>query len=103
MNPTTSNTVLTRIQALGTEVLGPVSAPHGSSRRTIQLARLLCAYGTLLATLVQVVVWLMIAVFSGNLDTPWWLWTAVPGAAAVGALTLLERWRTWWTSASTHA
>lgn len=102
MNSTTSNTDLTRIQALGAEILGPVRAPHGT-RRTIQLARLVCAYGTLLATLVQVVVWLVIAVFTGHLDTPWWLWTAVPGTVAVGALTLLERWRTWWTSASAHS
>jgi len=36
-------------------------------------------------TVIQFVVWAMIGVIDGW-DTPWWLWTALPGAAVVGAL-----------------
>jgi len=86
--------------ALG-DIFGPVHAPHGTWKRKLLTLRSMVAYGGLLTTLVQVVVWLTIAVFTGHLDSPWWLWTTVPAAAAVVALTALDRWRTGWASVST--
>ncbi|MGY2873489.1 hypothetical protein ACVW00_000679 [Marmoricola sp. URHA0025 HA25] len=99
MNPTTSTTT-TRIHAVGEQVFGPVLAPRGSLERRILLARSAFAYGGLITTLVQVVVWLTIAVLTGHLDSPWWLWTTVPAAAAVAGLTIADRWHTWWATAS---
>jgi hypothetical protein len=90
-----------RIHTLGAEILGPVRAPQGTARRRILLARSAVAYGGLVMTLVQIVVWLMIGVLSGHLDTPWWLWTTVPAGVVVVGLTAVERWRAWWISAAT--
>jgi hypothetical protein len=42
---------------------------------------------TVLGTAVQLVVWGMICVISGDLREPWWLWTTVPGAVVIGLLT----------------
>jgi membrane protein implicated in regulation of membrane protease activity len=94
-------TIGSRIRALGEEILGPVPAPRGSVSRRILLVRSAFAYGGLVATLVQVVIWLMISVFAAHVDSPWWLWTAVPAAVAVAALTLAERSRSRWESTPT--
>jgi hypothetical protein len=80
-----------RLRALTEEILGPVRAPRGTARRRLLLARSACAHVGLIATVIQLVVWLMIGVLTAHLDSPWWLWTAVPAAAAVGVLTLLDR------------
>jgi hypothetical protein len=100
MNPTPIHTPTTRIQAAVDEIFGPVHAPHGTPERRILLARSALAYACLIATLVQVVVWLTIAVLTGHLDSPWWLWTTIPTAAAVVGLSVADRWRTWWSTAS---
>jgi hypothetical protein len=101
MTTTPADTFSSRLQKAGEEILGPVQAPRGTARRRVLLARSAVAYGGLIAALVQIVVWLTIAVFTGHLDSPWWLWTTVPAAAAVVGLTALDRWRTWWATAST--
>ena len=41
---------------------------------------------TVLATVVQLVVWLMICVISQSAEAPWWLWTTVPGVVVIGFL-----------------
>ena len=99
MNPTPIETTL-RIRSVGEQVFGPVCAPRGTLRRRILLARSFFAYGAVISTLVQLVVWLVIGVFTGHLDTPWWLWTTVPATAAVIGLTLADRWHAWWATAS---
>jgi hypothetical protein len=100
MNSTTIQPTATRVHAIGEQVFGPVHAPRGTLQRRILLARSVFAYAGLVTTLVQLVVWLTIAVLSGHLDSPWWLWTTVPAAAGVLGLTVAERWRTWWSAAS---
>ena len=94
MTTTPEPRVLARIQSTGRQIFGPVDASPGTARRRILLARSAVAYGGLVVTLVQIVVWLMIAVLTTSIDSPWWLFTAVPAALAVGVLTLLDRWRT---------
>jgi hypothetical protein len=39
-----------------------------------------------LATGVQIVVWIMIMIIGRHLQEPWWLWTALPGAALTAGL-----------------
>ena len=101
MNPTRNDTIL-RIQAVG-DVFRPVGAPRGTVQRRILLTRSAFAYAGLITTLVQIVVWLTIGVVSGHLDTPWWLWTAVPAAVVVVGLTVVDRWRSWWSIAESTA
>jgi hypothetical protein len=36
------------------------------------------------------VVWLLVAVFSRGLDTPWWLYYVAGGAAAIGSLWIVD-------------
>jgi hypothetical protein len=91
MTSTTAPTIGSRLHTIGTEILGPVRAPRGTPGHRILLARSAVAYFGLIATLVQLVIWLVIAVLTVHLDSPWWLWTAVPAAGAVGALTLAAR------------
>jgi hypothetical protein len=95
MNPTPETSNKSRINELVEEVFGPVHAEPGTAQRQLLVARSVLAYVGLVGTLVQVVVWLMIAVFTGSLDTPWWLWTTVPAAVGVAVLTLADRWRGW--------
>lgn len=53
---------------------------------------------TVVGTLVQVVVWMLVAVFSGSVDTPWWLFSLAGGGTAVLVLLIAdahvhdERW-----------
>jgi hypothetical protein len=101
MKTATNHSPGSRLHALADEVFGPVRAPRGTLERKLLLVRSAFAYGGLLATLVQVVVWLMIGVITAHLDAPWWLWTAVPATAAVGLLTLARRWRHRWGLAET--
>ncbi|QWF76748.1 DUF1707 domain-containing protein [Amycolatopsis sp. CA-230715] len=54
-------------------------------------ARLVAAV-TFALTVVQIVVWVLVMVFSGNAEEPWWMWTALPGAAAVAGLWQARRW-----------
>ncbi|GAA1958307.1 DUF1707 domain-containing protein [Amycolatopsis minnesotensis] len=58
----------------------------------------LVAVATFALTAVQVVVWALVMVFSGSAEEPWWLWTALPGAAAAAGL-----WQArWWLSRDTR-
>jgi len=92
MHTATEKTSNSRLHAVADDIFGPVRASHGTFERKLLLTRSAFAYGGLIATLVQIVVWLAIAVTTAHLDTPWWLWTALPAAAAVGLLTLARRW-----------
>lgn len=100
MTTTSPHTVSSRLHDLGEEVFGPVRAAHGTARRRLLIVRSALAYGGLITTLVQIVVWLMIGVLTAHLDAPWWLWTAVPAGAAVGVLTVVERWQGWWAAST---
>jgi len=40
----------------------------------------------LLTSLVELTVWLAIAITSGTLDAPWWLYSTLVGGLVVGAL-----------------
>jgi hypothetical protein len=80
------------------EVFGPVEALADPFEHRLAVARSAIGYAGLLATLVQVVVWLLIALVSGHLDAPWWLWTTGPAVAALAALSLVRRWHRWYVS-----
>jgi hypothetical protein len=96
MNTTTPHPTGSRLQGLVEDLLGPVRAPRGTLQRRLLVARSVLAYGGIVLTLIQIVVWLMIGVISGRLDTPWWLWTTVPAAVGIVCLTVADRWRDWW-------
>ena len=91
-----------RTRSLVEELFGPVEAPRGSGVRRLLLTRSVLTYAGTIATLVQVVVWLLIGLMTAHLDTPWWLWTTAPWAAAVAVLTLAVRWHGWWTAESSR-
>jgi hypothetical protein len=95
MNPTPETAHESAVQSLFDELFGPVRAAPGTARYRHLLMRSVIAYVGLVATLVQVVVWLMIGVISADLDTPWWLWTTVPAAFGVAVITLADRWHGW--------
>lgn len=50
------------------------------------------AVATFVLTAVQFVVWVLVMVFSGSAEEPWWLWTALPGAAAAAGLWQARLW-----------
>jgi hypothetical protein len=111
MNPTTQPTSsygvpgstprpsAARSRPLLEEIFGPVEAAADPLERRLLVARSVIAYLGLVLTLVQIVVWLMIGLVSTHLDSPWWLWTTAPAVAAVVALTVMQRWHSWWTRA----
>jgi uncharacterized membrane protein YhdT len=74
-------------------MIAPSTARPGSLKRRIHQARQLALTATVLLTLVQMIIWLMIAIGSGQLDGPWWLWTAAGGAFVVLALSSVDRLR----------
>ena len=84
------DTIGTRIGAFVDDVLNPQGPPGAPPARLLRIRQVAAVAGAL-ATLVQIVIWLMIAVLSGDLDAPWWLTTAVPVAALVGILTAADR------------
>lgn len=47
----------------------------------------------LAVVLVELAVWLMICVISGNLESPWWLWSVLGGVVVVGGFHLATRGR----------
>ncbi len=79
-----------RLGAFVNDVIDPPPVEPGPRRRLLFVRQVIAIGGTV-ATLIQIIVWLLLAVFSGHLDTPWWLWTAAPAALAVGVLTVAER------------
>jgi hypothetical protein len=40
-------------------------------------------------TMIHFTIWALICIIGGHLDSPWWLWVALPSGAVIGAL--------WWT------
>ncbi|MEV0843827.1 hypothetical protein AB0I55_30325 [Actinocatenispora sera] len=50
------------------------------------------------ATAVQVIVWLMVAIFGTHLDGPWWLWTPASALAINAALLGLDHVRRHWSN-----
>jgi hypothetical protein len=93
MNNDAAPTVQYPFQAFLAEITRPVPHDGDPVRRRLLLARQIVFVAGAALTLIQVVVWLLVAVLGGGLDVPWWLWTAVPAAAAVAALTGLARFR----------
>lgn len=81
-------------RTLVTDVVRPVRRDIDPTSRRRLVARQIVVLAGAAVTLVQVIVWLMIAILGGGLRAPWWLWTAVPVAIAVGVLTGIERFRT---------
>lgn len=56
------------------------------------------------ATAVQIIVWLLIGIFSTHLDGPWWLWTAGSAFLINAALLLADHVRDQWSRAgSSHS
>ncbi len=60
--------------------------PAGAPTDWLRFARWGAAALTVLATGIQVIVWLMICMVTQSVEEPWWLWTAVPGLAVTGFL-----------------
>ncbi|WP_203965142.1 hypothetical protein [Actinocatenispora thailandica] len=52
------------------------------------------------ATAVQVIVWLMLAIFGAHLDGPWWLWTPASAVLIDAGLLLLDQVRRHWSTAA---
>ncbi|MFI2652077.1 hypothetical protein [Micromonospora fulviviridis] len=90
MNSTpTLQTIGERTRSFVGDVLRPPSTPTGSPRRILAARQITAVVGSL-ATLIQVVIWLLIGVIGGDLDSPWWLLTAVATTAVVGGLTVAD-------------
>jgi hypothetical protein len=45
----------------------------------------------LAVVLVELAVWLVICVISGDLESPWWLWSVLVGGGVVGGFHLATR------------
>lgn len=82
------------VRTLLTDIVRPVRHDLDPASRRLLLARQIVVLAGAAVTLVQVIVWLMIAILGGGLPAPWWLWTAIPVAVAAGVLTAVERFRT---------
>lgn len=76
------------------DIVRPVRQNLDPTSRRLLLARQIVVLVGAAMTLVQVIVWLMIAILGGGLREPWWLWTAIPVVIATGVLTVIERFRT---------
>jgi len=81
-------------RTLVTDIVRPVQQDLDPTSRRLLLARQIVVLAGAAMTLVQVIVWLMIAILGGGLREPWWLWTAIPVVIATGVLTGIERLRT---------
>ena len=81
------------LRTLATDIVRPAVYGADPARRRLLLARQAVAFVGTSATLVQIIVWLLIALLGGGLAEPWWLWTAVPVAVALAALTGADRRR----------
>lgn len=80
---------LKRLGAWSRAVLLPGPASFAGTGR-LRAVRRVVGVATVVGTLVQIVVWLMIAVFSGSVDTPWWLFTTVGGVVVAVCLWMVE-------------
>ena len=60
--------------------------PAGAPTDWLVFARWAAAAFTALTTAVQLIVWLMICVVTQSIESPWWLWSTVPGVIVTGFL-----------------
>ena len=60
--------------------------PAGAPTDWLRFARWGAAAFTALTTAVQLIVWLMICVVTRSIESPWWLWSTVPGVIVTGFL-----------------
>ena len=60
--------------------------PAGAPTDWLRFARWGAAAFTALTTAVQLIVWLMICVVTQSIESPWWLWSTVPGVIVTGFL-----------------
>lgn len=88
--PSTGSAELDQIRAGLSQLFWPDHGTGDERRDRLRTARRAVGAGTVGATLVQVVVWLVIGVATRGVDTPWWLSTLVPGTVGVLALRLAE-------------
>ncbi|MFZ3566676.1 hypothetical protein ACOKM5_06840 [Streptomyces sp. BH097] len=65
-------------------LLGMAPADQRSTTRARFVVTTVAAF----ATAVQIIVWLLVGIFSTRLDAPWWLWT--PGSAFLVNAVLLS-------------
>ena len=72
-----------RVGAWTSRVLWPDGGRLRSMRRAVGAL-------AIVGTLIQIVVWLLVAVFSQSLDSPWWLLYASGGAAAIASLWIVD-------------
>ena len=74
-----------RFGALAKQVFWPVG---GTGK--LRAARRATGVVTVVGSLIQIVTWLLISVFSRHLDTPWWLFYTVGGAVVAGCLWIVD-------------
>ncbi|HEY3688626.1 MAG TPA: hypothetical protein VGL93_36645 [Streptosporangiaceae bacterium] len=79
------------LAAVAAAVAAPSTAPAGSVKRRIHLARQAVLIAATLVTLVQMIIWMIIAIATSHLDGPWWLWSGVVGVVAALGLTAADR------------
>ena len=60
--------------------------PPGAPTDWLHTARWGAAALTVLTTGVQLIVWLMICVVTQSIESPWWLWSTVPGVIVTAFL-----------------
>lgn len=83
--------VATAVRAANAAIWSQSTAPAGTLADRLHLARQLTVGIAGLATLVQIIIWLIIGITTGHLDAPWWLWTLATGAVGCVALTGVMR------------
>jgi hypothetical protein len=77
-------------------LLGTNPAEQRSTSRMRFTVTAVAAFGTA----IQVIVWLLMAIFGTHLDGPWWLWTPASALAINAALLGLDHVRRHWASTS---
>jgi hypothetical protein len=75
---------LDRLGAVTRRVLWPA----GTGR--LRTARRVTGVLTVVGSLVQIVVWLLISVATRHLDSPWWLFTTAGGAVVATSLWIVD-------------
>jgi len=83
-NPGTMSEI-DRFGAWTERVLWPAGGQGG-----LRAARRVTGVVTVVGSLIQIVIWLLISVFSRHLDTPWWLFYTVGGAVVAGCLWIVD-------------
>lgn len=83
--------VATALRTANAAIWSPSTAPAGTVADRLHLVRQLTVGIAGLATLVQIIIWLIIGITTGHLDAPWWLWTLATGVVGCVALTGVMR------------